>query len=106
MQILNLAAFTVAACSLLSDSEKPVSEYGLGMAAHAFALISLSQDESVLLAFLGAAVNMMRVGDIYGRVASGCSNTPLALNLLSAALHLYNAPALLMVDDSSKSHSA
>lgn len=106
MQILNVAAFTVAACSFFSDPEKPLSEHALRMATHALTLVSLSQDESVLWPFVGAAVNMMRVGDIYARVTSGSSHAPLALSLLGAALHLFNAPVLLIIDDKPSAPSA
>lgn len=102
MQILNCAALALGAYCFISDPEKPLSEYGLDMAVHLFTIISFGQRANFFNTFPVAAANMFRMGDIFGRVTSGGSNIPLALNLVDALVHFINGPMILLADDSPK----
>ncbi len=96
MQLFNAAAFSVALYNLITDPEAKAAELGLDLVTHAYSLWCLQDNPGFKNQLAGPAVNLVRLGEIYGGVMSGITQIPLLVSTVDAIGHLLNAGSILM----------
>lgn len=104
-QIINASALVLASYDLLQHPEK-VLELVPDLASHALNVYALGEPCDPCLELVTAAMNMIRMGTIYGGVALGGTAVPLVLNLIDAGNHLVTSGILILTSDSAQENEA
>lgn len=100
IQVVNLAALSLATYDLITNPEASLAEVGFDVLVHAASFLSLKNNADTLGAFITSGLNMARFGAIYAGVTSGCTGVPLLLNGVDAVNHLVTSGAVLCEDES------